>query len=155
MCAFLRFKLHWSSTVTSPASVVPADQFRLQSIFSLCSLRRRKPSIWAIVFCCGILGGGLWLVILLNPPTHWLLVKRHFIFYASVTSRRVYWCLLRGVLAGSQFVALLSEKWKSYKKKKRKKETGENWKAPLSCLKVLFLCNENLVVHKDKSFIFL
>ena len=50
MCPFLHFKQHWSSAVISPASVVSADLFRLQSSFSYCFFRRRKPSIWAIVF---------------------------------------------------------------------------------------------------------
>ena len=34
MCPFLHFKQHWSSAVISPASVVSADLFRLQSSFS-------------------------------------------------------------------------------------------------------------------------
>ena len=86
-------------------SVVLAYLRRLQSIFSFCSLRRRKPFNWAIVFWSGILGGRRWLVILHNPPTHWLLVRRHFIFYASVTPRRDCWCVLQRVFAGSQFVS--------------------------------------------------
>ena len=109
------------------SSVVLAYLRRSQSIFSFCSLRRRKPSSWAIVFWSGILGGGWWLVILLNPPTHWLLLKRHYNFYASVTSRRDCWCVLQRVFAWSQFVALLSAKMKILQKKI---ETGENWKAP-------------------------
>ena len=121
MCAFLRSKLHWSSTVISPASVVSADLLRLQSTFRLCSLRRRKPSNWAIVFCCGMLGGGRWLVIFFNPPTHWLLLRCHYNFYASVTSGRDCWCVLQRVFAWSQFVALLSAKMKIFQKKKKKK----------------------------------
>ena len=31
MCVFLRFKLHWSSKAVSPASVVPANQFRYKA----------------------------------------------------------------------------------------------------------------------------
>ena len=46
-------------------------QFCLQSIYSFFSLRRRKPSIafgnlWSIVFYCGILGDGRWLVFALS-----------------------------------------------------------------------------------------
>ena len=90
--------------------------------------RRRKPSNWAIVFCCGMLGGGRWLVIFFNPPTHWLLLKCHYNFYASVTSRRDCWCVLQSVFAWSQFVALLSGKMQV--SQQQKIETGENWKAP-------------------------
>lgn len=52
LCA--HFKLHWSSTVIFTASVVPANRCRLQSIFSFCALRHRKPSVafsslWSIL----------------------------------------------------------------------------------------------------------
>ena len=152
MCAFLRSKLHWSSAVISPASVVSADLLSLQSTFRLCSLRRRKPSNWAIFFCCGMLGGGRWLVILLNPPTHWLLLKHHCNFYASVTSRRDCWCVLQRVFAWSQFVALLSEEMKIVQKKK--KGNRGNLKSSLSCVKVLSLYNENLVGHQKQIVYF-
>ena len=151
MCAFLRFKLHWSSTVISQASVVPADQFRFQSTFRPCSLRRRKPSNWVIVFWSGIPGGGRWLVILLNLPTHWLLLKLYYNFFASVTSRRDCWCVLQRVLAGSQFVVLLSEKSKSI----RKEGTEENWKAPFHVSKCFPYTMEMWLATKNKSFIFL
>ena len=111
------------------SSVVLACLLRLQSIFIFCSFRRRKPSSWAIVFCCGMLGGGRWLVILLTPPTHWLLLKRHYNFNASVTSRRDCWCVLQRVFTWSQFVALLSAKMKIFHKKKQKQ--GKTEKLPL------------------------
>ena len=71
LCAFPHFKLHWSITVISLASVVPANQFRLKRIYCFFSLRRRKlstcfRSLWSILYHCGILDGWLWLVILLN-----------------------------------------------------------------------------------------
>ena len=150
MCVFLHFKQHWSSTVITPESDVPADQFRLQRIFSFCS-SSQHTSVWAIVFLCGILGSGRWLVILLNPPTHWLLLKRHYNFYASVTSRRDCWCVLQRVFAGSQFVFLLSEEWESYKKE----ETGENRKAPSHVSGCFPYAMKIWLATKNKSFIFL
>ena len=62
------FKLHWSSTVIFTASVVPANRCRLQSIFSFCALRHRKPSV---AF------SSLW-SILLQWNTRWRKVIVHF-----------------------------------------------------------------------------
>ena len=101
----------------SPASAVSAYRFRLQYISSFCALRRRKPYIsvfyQSLIFYCGMLGGGRWLVTLLNALTHWLLVKRHCICYPSVTYQRYYWCVLLRAFAGSYFLALFSVKEKS------------------------------------------
>ena len=70
MCAFLHFKLQWSSMVISLVCVVRANQFHLKMIFCF-SLRRRKPSIsfrslWSILSYFGISDDSRWLVILLN-----------------------------------------------------------------------------------------
>ena len=66
LCA--HFKLHLSSTVIFTASVVPANRCRLQSIFSFCALRHRKPSV---AF------SSLW-SILLQWNTRWRKVIVHF-----------------------------------------------------------------------------
>lgn len=67
-CFFFMPCTHQRGSFASCLLIVP---FSLQSIFSFLSLRRRKPSIafgslWSILFYCGRLGDGWWLVILLN-----------------------------------------------------------------------------------------
>lgn len=149
-CFFYTLCTHQRGSFVSCLLII---QFCSQSIYSFFSLCRRKPSIafgnlWSILFYCGILGDGRWLVFPLNTRSLISYSWSAFCFLWKCYVSRHCWCVLLRVFARIYFLALFSVKDKSIKWNQRKTE-----KLPSPVLK-FFACE--IKIHEateNKSFI--
>lgn len=163
-CFFYTLCTHQRGSFVSCLLII---QFCSQSIYSFFSLCRRKPSIafgnlWSILFYCGILGDGRWLVFPLNTRSLISYSWSAFCFLWKCYVSRHCWCVLLRVFARIYFLALFSVKDKSAEvvcqicggREYYQVKPEENWKTPLPCLKVLCLWNKNSWGHRKQIVYF-